>query len=277
MTTDKTSHETDAAKDPDVSRLYREVATESPPASLDRAVMEHARRQATAPSYDRYQRSIHWLRPMAWAATVVLCLAIVVDSLQMASEPAIEAVGIEPFEARSPEVVTPMDELEQLKKEKADGNFAAPAASPSMSYEVLRQDVDADAFRPEDAPLTEAVEEKAAAQSPAEDEAPLAADEAPLADSPSVSVDAAPMRAVAPALPSGAAAPASGRMRELDETASSAFADSEALEAACRDEQRRVPETWLECIEELEHRGLDDVAAREREQFEATWPDFESP
>ncbi len=42
----------------------------------------------------------------------------------------------------------------------------------------------------------------------------------------------------------------------------------------CSEEQRARPQSWLECIDELESSGQDDYALREREAFESEFPDY---
>ena len=72
--TEERSH-SDNVEDALVSRTYREAAGEQVPDDLDRAVLHRARQHSS----NRYSRSVIWLRPMAWAATIGLCLAIVVE------------------------------------------------------------------------------------------------------------------------------------------------------------------------------------------------------
>ncbi len=60
--------------DPAVSDTYRDVATERAPASLNEAVL----RNAAAHASKGYAHSMLWIRPLAYAATVVLSLGIVV-------------------------------------------------------------------------------------------------------------------------------------------------------------------------------------------------------
>ena len=57
--------------EPHVSATYREIATETAPAHLDRKVLEAAR----AASRTRYGRARAWMRPLAWAATIALSFA----------------------------------------------------------------------------------------------------------------------------------------------------------------------------------------------------------
>lgn len=67
MTTDK-NHER-------VSAAYRDLANESPPPALDRRILAAARRQGQS----RYGVVRAWMRPVAWAATIGLSLAILLE------------------------------------------------------------------------------------------------------------------------------------------------------------------------------------------------------
>lgn len=69
-------HERDDRPDGEaaVARAYRELATERAPATLNEQVL----RQAAHEAGRGYPRWSGWLRPLAWAATVGLTLAIVI-------------------------------------------------------------------------------------------------------------------------------------------------------------------------------------------------------
>ena len=61
-----------AAADEQVSTTYRELASERAPDHLNEKVLRKAAQRAARPPYSR---SIMWTRPLAWAATIALCLA----------------------------------------------------------------------------------------------------------------------------------------------------------------------------------------------------------
>ncbi len=46
---------------------------------------------------------------------------------------------------------------------------------------------------------------------------------------------------------------------------------------ACDDEARATPESWLDCIRELEEVGMDEAASQERTLLTEAFPDFEAP
>jgi hypothetical protein len=66
---------TDDPGDPRVSAAYREIADERTPEHLDHAIL-NAARDAAGP---RWNKAVAWLRPAAWAVTIGVCLAIVVE------------------------------------------------------------------------------------------------------------------------------------------------------------------------------------------------------
>ena len=80
MTEERNTPESLADGDTDalVTRTYREAANQSAPEHLNRAILK----QAATATRPRYSRLITWTRPMAWAATVVLSVALVLEVTQ---------------------------------------------------------------------------------------------------------------------------------------------------------------------------------------------------
>jgi hypothetical protein len=87
---------TDMAVDVDetVGRAYREVADESVPEHLNQAVLAQARKAARP----QYARSRAWTRPLAWAATVALSVAVVLEVMQL---PAPDSASFDKVEAEA--------------------------------------------------------------------------------------------------------------------------------------------------------------------------------
>jgi hypothetical protein len=73
--------------DPRVTQTYRDLATEKAPAALDDKVLAMAAAAARTP----YGLARAWMRPVAWAATIGLCLAIVVEVARFNGEPPAQA------------------------------------------------------------------------------------------------------------------------------------------------------------------------------------------
>ena len=61
--------------DPRVSAAYRDMAGERTPEHLDHVILNTARSAARP----RWNKAVAWLRPAAWAATIGVCLAIVIE------------------------------------------------------------------------------------------------------------------------------------------------------------------------------------------------------
>lgn len=258
--TDERSTRHDEVTDAEVSRTYREVATERAPASLNERVL----RAANARTGHGYSWTISWLRPMAWAATIGLCLAIVVelDNVSQLGEPLPERQAIEP--ASSPEeavaetkespagIATPVTQgrMDQSAEDKRERSVPAAAtlerlardeapgtSAPEPPRENVREYVDTRGFEVSDAPLLEEADELAKMRQGPDQEA----------DS------------VAPAL-------------------ASRFAQQDlAVPSRCDDDARGTPESWFECIEQLEDAGFDAAAEQELAELKDAFPEFEIP
>ena len=68
-------------RDAEVSRTYRSLANETAPERLNRQVLSMAAKGESAKVRGSYA-SMFWMRPVAWAATVGLCLVIVLEVTQ---------------------------------------------------------------------------------------------------------------------------------------------------------------------------------------------------
>jgi len=121
MTDERNKMDTGAETDAAVTQAYRETKDERVPESLNRAVLDQAAKAARP----RYSRIILWTRPMAWAATAMLSVAIV---LQLTQAPAPEDVGLSDS---APEVDAP--KLEALR---STAKQVAPAAASEARQRV---------------------------------------------------------------------------------------------------------------------------------------------
>ncbi len=269
MTKERSHPDTDGVTDPLVSRTYRESASERVPDALDRAVLQQAKQNASKP----YSRSIIWLRPMAWAATIGLSLAIVIELANLPQpDPALlappreetrvdlnraltpqsrEAAAPQRFEheATEPRARKSIDDQGRVNLLNAPtlGKTEAPNSTPESTLEQVPESApepgrasglasDADLFRLQDARVLEVAEE--------------------LARSPE------------------------DKSKELDAGSAAYFASpatAARVSMPCVAEIRETPETWLECIVKLEDAGLDELASEQREQLLEAFPDFEFP
>ena len=271
MTDERPSRRNDVT-DAEVSKTYREIATERTPASLNERVL----RAANARTGHGYSRTISWLRPMAWAATIGLCLAIVIElsDVSQLGEPLPERRSIEP--AASPEESA-------VKAKESPVGLAAPAADG-------RIDIGSEDKRERNLPAAAALEnagrdEAAAALESAGDDgsaatpAPETRRDSPRrnADTRGFEISDAPILEEAEEL----ARMRQGPNQEADLAATSlatrsALPDA-AVPARCDDDVRASPESWFECIEELEEGGFDTAAEQELTELKAAFPEFKIP
>jgi hypothetical protein len=267
MTEERSQADTDGVTDTLVSRTYRESASERVPEALDRAVLRQARHNSS----QRYSRSVIWLRPMAWAATIGLSLAIVLEfsDLPRPESVEIEAPALSEDEHVIEEIVTSGPEktnvIEHDKEERLEQR-ARKTVDEAGRVNLGNVPQLSKTRTPEQAPIPAntigLVEPRPADDAPARS----------LADKKIVRVQEAPILEEAEAL-------ARQQAEYSKEAVVSSFAYSTSPAAAipmpCEAVDRETPESWLECIEELDEAGLDDIAGLQREQLQLAFPDFE--
>ena len=196
-----------------------------------------AARRAARP---RYARSRAWARPVAWAAVVTLSVAVVLEL------------------TRAPETATvPAPAPATVTEDRAE-----PAAAPGMVMEDRAEPAPAAARRlrqPAALPAEEQKLEPATAELSKTAASPAASEEFERQDKDLLG--------------------RADRMAELRSSNSvppaAAALASEA--AGCPEDATRDPETWLECIEDLEEAGLEAAAAAQRQWLREAFPDFELP
>ncbi|MBT8091629.1 MAG: hypothetical protein KJN77_01245 [Gammaproteobacteria bacterium] len=150
-----------ANSDPRVSHAYREIADERTPDHLDDKIMRMAAKASRTP----YAAARAWMRPVAWAATIGLSLAIVLEltllpqeSLQYEAAPPDPATSdlhqpdlAEPGEAAAGSdgtgTITTKKPLAGEWRAREMPSKAVPA--PAMLDEDFRGDVGADVPRSE--------------------------------------------------------------------------------------------------------------------------------
>ena len=230
----------DTENDPRVTRAYREAATETTPAAIDEAVLQQARQALSGNGWQRYAKSIHWLRPMAWAATIGLSLAIV---LELTMSPPIET------------------EL-MLQQE-------LPAAAPADMPLAPRRDAD-DRELPSAATVDD---ERALAPRQQADELP----KSKAADAPALASDAEVKQELERLIRyrEEAESRSADRAFAAEDVAASEPSAAYAIAVPCSEDETALPESWLACIERLDEQGRHGDARRERERLAKAFPDFE--
>ncbi len=118
--------------DPRVTETYRDLATEKTPAELDDEVLAMAAREART----RYGLTRAWIRPVAWAATIALSLAFI---LEMTRYQEVDTHDAAPELSKES---APRADAE-LSKEGAPQADAAPAAPMEAKREASLRTRDA--------------------------------------------------------------------------------------------------------------------------------------
>ncbi len=269
MSNEHPSTDSNGVTDPIVSQAYGEAADERVPAELDRAVLS----RAASAARPRYARSILWLRPLAWTATIGLCLAIV---LELTRVPPLEPAVIDTPAAASdaPGGKALLDEID-----------AANTAQPR------RRDLDAFANKTvsEDPPV------RSEASLPAPHPAPtLAKPDAKKRNHGSTSDAESPQTPAASRAESfevlnlellrqakDLARSQSDKLAETEQrtrySIAAETAGTSSITRGCDEDATVTPATWLECIEDLEKAGQEDIAQRERERLLSAFPHYELP
>lgn len=279
MTEERKVREADGHEDSRVSRSYREIASERAPASLNEAILREARSRGGR----GYAHAISWLRPLAWAATVGLSLAIVIE-LSQTPDLTPPANGLSspaaPAAALGGET---QDELDKRRRD-AEQRIASKLEAESSFEEVAAAPVEAPAGMQstpaepaaDDASLPEAIvaleseyrEDDYALNQPAEPSERLEAAAVALAD------DAEPASAE-PSLPEPDAAFAVSSLRSAPTAARARLQETAA--DGCDETERRTPESWHACIEALAELGDDSLVDAERRALAEAFPDFRPP
>jgi hypothetical protein len=272
-------------RDDDVSRRYRALAREEPPAALDTAILAASRRAVRA----RPGGVRRWGPPLSIAAMLVLASGIVLR--MQAEQPGVETSVPE---SRS----TPTTSAPQAHAP------AAPAASPSVESSPAAPEPQPPAAS---ALVSEAKRSAAPAAKPPtakrlQKTAPAAPSEMPVdvpreappaqRIPPTPAVAASPPPAAAPQAanaPAAAAADSASTARSLNFSASPPAARREAASeqraksaagagAEAKDlQEAQTPEAALERIAKLRAEGRDAEADRALESFRREHPDYRIP
>ena len=104
-----------------VSAAYRDLATETTPERLDRRILERAARE----SRSRYGAVRAWMRPLAWAATIALSLAFLLELTWFADVPPVAEPVVPAVPAPADERARRDTDVMRAKEEDA-ARLAAP-------------------------------------------------------------------------------------------------------------------------------------------------------
>ena len=267
--------------DASVTGAYRAMANERAPAHLDEKVLKMAAAAASP-----YARARAWMRPVAWAATIALSFAFVLELSQLPSTD-LNATGA----AQSTDSDTLDQQVIPSEDVAAKVGRLAPQSLPPASIEPADSQQQAERKRAStstylDAPVKDEfalremtvlqdAEELARAQA-GSDPGPKAVRAA--ASTPStlsaddVSAELAAQRR------DEADRQLAKRVNTEAHSAAAAFeaiVSEEATDQACPAAVRETPETWTICIRELRESGRDKQAEDEYIEFRQVFPDFD--
>lgn len=263
---------------------YRAVANERAPDYLNEKVLRLAASRRTP-----YFRARTWTRPLAWAATIGLSLAIVLEMTRVPQvEPdsiGIAAPGSLETDDRRREIGTTLDESHATEKaviapqpaEMDAQTMDAKRARPSVPS---ADRLSSEKFVPTDISVFRDAEEMARTRA-GSDAGPAA--QRPERKETAVDEDVAETTGKdvtqAQATSTGSSREDEGQAENGDALAS--FAARSASESPvalrhCGESVRSQPDSWIACIRELEESGQEDEARSEYEEFRRAFPDFDT-
>lgn len=265
------TRQTDEFEDRELSEAYRSLATERAPEHLDRAVLA----EAAAAAKRRPSPMIPWRRPLAWAATIALSFALILE-----------------FTQTSPDLVPPPPASEavfdQVDERDADALMKNRADAPSVASDLdTLEEVIVLPDQSQDEPGAPAVKSEAAKRER------MSELEIMSAPQPAAGALADDQRSAEPA--DSVAGPAQSELREAARRAeqqvlerqnlpeaqnfrqADQFIQLEQGEPVCEESLRENADTWRRCIEELFESGQSEVAFSELMHYRQAFPDAPLP
>ncbi len=245
MTNERNRKDVDAL----VSETYRELADERAPQRLNQAVLQMAAGKETRRGFDFSL----WMKPVAWAATIALSLAIVLEFTELPTQVTRTDVAV-PATESLPAAAIDLPESEPKSKLDSFAVSAPGTNQPSIKKQAVSQD---------------AADPAETAISSREDTAELEE----IVVTPGAGPDVAIIADFAVTTEDFRARTA-GASRLAEEKA-----ESDAMNE-CAPEARLTADSWRACIKDLHALGAFDAAAREYEAYSDEYPgelaDFEA-
>ncbi|MGI9237953.1 MAG: hypothetical protein ACR2QZ_11185 [Woeseiaceae bacterium] len=268
-----------------VSDAYRELATERAPDHLNDRILRMAARGRTP-----YAHARAWMRPAAWAATIGLSLAIVLELNQVPpTDPA--TIGVS-----APADDSSIDSRQSLDADTVPGSQTDMAVPPPpAATETADRNIDTERKRPappatlpldplskeelapRQATVVQEAEDMARARAGSDQGPESAAAEVDYAPAESTFTDQAPAELAATRRDEADRLAAKQVAVEARSAAATfaAISDAETRDGACTQPFREMPESWIACIRELRERGEDELADSEYKEFQRVFPDFD--
>ena len=222
-----------------VSERYRELSSERTPPHLDQRVLRMAASEQRRSGTGRLPFAT-WMKPAAWAATIGLSFAIVLEFVRLPTV----SEGIDSVPALAGEVPSemPADSPAAALEEEAINDRDAFEDTPARALQMAPPEA-----AKEDAVRLEIYER----ESTGETQIKAAPAQKSLLDARSAETEARKRRQESSANAPAALMSTSGDLQELDDA------------SFCDERARKTQEDWLACIESLRQAG--NVAAAEQE------------
>jgi hypothetical protein len=234
--------------DPRVSDAYREIASEKTPVELDRKVLAMAAAEVRAAN--GFPRT--WFRPLAWAATIALSFAFVLEMSQVDDAPA---------------PLADADMADVLEQSPGPVDAAAKQKDEGRMRQQLNK-------RSSDAPASAKASIAPARSLPSTADAALNQPgmASPAVESPSVASDfelddMSTLREEEE----------QARTRSEPARAFAAIAEKKEQSEGCDEDARAAADTWYQCVKTLRDTGQMEPAQQELDALLAEFPDFREP
>ena len=251
-----TEHE-NGERDDLVSKTYRELHAERTPENLNQRILQMAS-QDTKRGGAGSLLSAGWMKPVAWAATIGLSLAIVLELTQV---PMTELPRAETPLATSPALESVSDDF-IAKEKQALGRAEEKALRQSNA---LQQEAREDEFLPN---ANDPVVENKAMRRPAV----VVAEPAESGPAPVVDQAAARKRSADQAMEDISSARDNVAVEGIAAFAASAAIIESDRVAACDPKTRSSADDWLACIEDLRSSGAIEMADLEYDAYILEYP-----
>lgn len=259
----------DEAMDELVSKTYREHSVEQAPEHLNQKIL----RMATAAGNPERENGLWrqaWMKPLAWAATVGLSLAIVLEVTQVPDggldvpTSAVESLR-EEFEPSNTDLLE--DARDRAARQSGTNREDLFNAAPRVEFEVDKslETIDSIADKPATESAAAPVLDRTTRQKTAPPLVKIDKPTSPRGVKPKFAdvQKFAPRPNLAPeSAQSGIASfPAPDELDKFD------------IESSCDAPSRKTAKTWRACIEDLSQSGLVEDADREYRAFALEFPD----
>lgn len=241
----------------EVSASYRAARRETTPADLDRMILRAAAEGAGKPRPEEWLSS--WSRPLAFAATLVLCIALL---LEVSDQQLLGITGNTPV--MQPERPDPVASHEAPLREERNAVKRAPSRPAVVESAPATTNADED-FGDSSPGQNESDTTKSASSG---EQSPSFRDAADVAARQVQAVEASANTALTQ-MPADDISPTPGNPASAAPASGATPAD-----ASCSVAERARPSDWWRCINDLREAGFNSEAEIELRNLRSTFPRF---